>query len=73
MNLGEQIWCVLSAKMFETFTSILSHVSENEKKNDKKSKLKFHKSLNNFGKILRNRHACERDWFRNCWLCIFII
>ena len=48
MNLGEQICCVLSEKLFETFTPIWSHVSENEKK--KWQNPKFHNSLNNFGK-----------------------
>ena len=51
MNLGKQIWCVLSEEMsFETFTSIWSHVSENEKKMATIQNLKFHNSLNDFGR-----------------------
>ncbi len=37
MHIGEQTWCVLSSEMlFEAFTPIWSHVSENEKKKKKK-------------------------------------
>ncbi len=40
MNIGEQIWCVLSEEMsFETFTPIGSCVKENEKKNNRKNQL----------------------------------
>ena len=47
MDFGELIWCVLSEEMsFEKFTPIWSHISEKEKN----PKLKFHNSLNNFGR-----------------------
>ena len=52
MNFREQIWCVVSQEMsFETFTSIRSHVNENEKKKmAKMQNLKFCNYLNNFGR-----------------------
>ena len=50
MNFGEQIWCVLSEEMFETFTSIWSYVKENEKM--AKSKFEISPFVDNFGIIL---------------------
>ncbi len=51
MHFREQIWCVVSEEMsFETFTPLWSHVNENEKKLAKIQNLKFHNSLNNFGR-----------------------
>ena len=51
MNFREQIWCVVSEEMsFETFIPMWSNVNENEKKLAKIQNLKFHSSLNNFGR-----------------------
>ena len=41
MNFGEQIWCVLSEMLFETFTSIWSHVSESKKQIGKNPKFEI--------------------------------
>ncbi len=58
MNFREQIWCVLSEEMsFEAFTPIWSHVNENEKKLPKIQNLKFHNSLNNFGRDPTQEYA----------------
>ncbi len=56
MHIGEQTWCVLSSEMlFEAFTPIWSHVSENEKKKKKKKlenikNFEFYNSFKNFGR-----------------------
>ncbi len=50
MNFREQIWGIVSEMLFETFTLMWSHVKENEKKLANIKKLKFHNSLNNFGR-----------------------
>ena len=57
MNLGEQIWCVLSEETsFETFTPIWSHVNENETKIAKNSK--FHYSFKTLAETLpRSMHV----------------
>ncbi len=53
MNFGDQICCVPSDKMlFEVFSSIWSHVNENEKMFPKIQNLKFRQSLYNFGRDL---------------------
>ncbi len=50
MNCGEQIMCILSEEMFETFTPMWFHINKNEENLSNIQNLKFHNSLNNFGR-----------------------
>ncbi len=51
INVGEQLSCDLSVEIsFETFTSIGSHLSKNEKYLSKIKNFKFNNSLNIFGR-----------------------
>ncbi len=47
MNFGGQIWCILCLKLKTPYGPMLK---KKKKKWQKKKKLKFHNTLNNFGR-----------------------